>query len=91
VLRIPCRAITSAYFRPNGAAGEEGGALPRSLEAYMTSRVLPTMDVESLLWGDPAAALFSLGFSVFHGGVCHSVVQREAPEMYERLKGGGRC
>lgn len=48
------------------------------------------MDVEALLWGDPDAALFTLGFSIFQGGVCHSVVQREAPEWYARLK-GGRC
>jgi hypothetical protein len=47
------------------------------LAPYLEERVLPTMDIEELVWGPLQPALRALGFSIFHGGVCHSVVKEK--------------
>jgi hypothetical protein len=66
------RTIAQLYLRPGA---EVGADMPRALEQYIEQRVFDTMDVDELLHGSPLQSLQTLGFSVFFGGVCHSVVQ----------------
>lgn len=69
---MACRTISAAYLQPDS---EASGEVPRALSRYVDPRLLPTMDPDELALGDPLRALWALGFSVFHGGVCHSVAE----------------
>lgn len=71
----PCRTISSAYLE---AGSEVPLEVPPALSRYIEPRVLPTMHPDDLVTGDTLRALWSLGFSVFHGGVCHSVAQDQS-------------
>ena len=52
--------------------------MPPPLQQYIAPRLLQTMDPDTLVCGDPVRSLWTLGFSVFHGGVCHSVAQDQS-------------
>jgi hypothetical protein len=67
------RTIAQLYLRPGAIA--VGTEMPRALEQYIEQRVFDTMDVNDLLHRAPLQSLQTLGFSVFFGGACHSVVQ----------------
>lgn len=69
-----CRTISSAYLQPDSEVALD---VPPALERYIEPRLLPTMNPEGLVTGDPERALWSLGFSMFYGGVCHSVAENQ--------------
>eukprot|EP00892_Ulva_mutabilis_P009183 jgi/Ulvmu1/6637/UM003_0275.1 len=70
------QSISAAYLPPDSEAPLD---VPPQLQRYIAPRVLPTMNPDDLVMGDPVRALWSLGFSAFLGGVCHSVVDDQAP------------
>lgn len=53
------------------------GYIPDQLKAYIEPRLFETMDAEALLWGDARTAVRQMGFEVFFGGVCHSIMESQ--------------
>lgn len=72
-LAFVCRGIVQAYLLPGAPADIAAG----QLAPHLKDRVLPTMDIDILVGGPSRPALQALGFSIFHGGVCHSVVKEK--------------
>lgn len=64
--------IAEEYLPPNAQVHT---SMPQALQPYIAPRVTAHLDADKLACGDAVSGLDILGFSVFFGGVCHSVVQ----------------